>query len=259
MTATVALPQSRIPLGWATVQGVRVPVEIGMEWMLVLSRLLERTGGTSGDTNFGEYINQFFDAPLTSPESQENARAIEEMRGRSESLRDDLRQAAWLIDEARQESSPDLRSIMCAIEDLQGSASPDGALNLRPIQRAIEDLQGAILDAAPPAVTPFRAAYIAPVLLNSWVNSGGGFSTAGYYRDPLGIVRLRGFVSGGVTTYGTPIFTLPAGYQPALSLAASTVSNSSPGEVRVDTAGNVLFCIGSNASFSLDNITFLAA
>lgn len=91
MTASISLPQARIPLGWATVQGVRVPVEIDMEWMLVLTGMLERTGGISGDTNFNEYINQFFDAPLASAESQENTRAIEELRGEIESTRGDLK------------------------------------------------------------------------------------------------------------------------------------------------------------------------
>lgn len=52
----LTLPQARIPLGWATVQGQRVPVEIDMEWMLYLTTLTERAGGTVAPTNLYQSI-----------------------------------------------------------------------------------------------------------------------------------------------------------------------------------------------------------
>lgn len=55
--------------------------------------------------------------------------------------------------------------------------------------------------------------WIAPTLLNSWVNFGGGYSTVGY-RKVGSLVTIRGLVKGGVTTDGTEIFTLPAGFRP---------------------------------------------
>jgi hypothetical protein len=46
--STLALPQARIPLGYAMVGGQRVPVEIDIEWMRALTVLVQRAGGTSG-------------------------------------------------------------------------------------------------------------------------------------------------------------------------------------------------------------------
>ena len=48
MTSPLALPQARIPLGWAVVNGDRTPVLIDIEWMRALLGLLNRTGGVSG-------------------------------------------------------------------------------------------------------------------------------------------------------------------------------------------------------------------
>lgn len=47
----LALPQARIPLGWARVDGKRVPVEIDIEWMRSLTGFLDRVGGTFAPTN----------------------------------------------------------------------------------------------------------------------------------------------------------------------------------------------------------------
>ncbi len=98
--------------------------------------------------------------------------------------------------------------------------------------------------------------YIAPTLLNSWVNYGSGFSDTGYYKDSAGVVHIKGMVKNGTTTGGTAIFTLPVGYRPSQILIIPTVSNSAFGQLRINTNGNVEFHSGSNAWFSLDNIAF---
>ena len=41
-------PQARIPLGFATISGVRVPVNIEIEWDRFFIGLFERVGGTGG-------------------------------------------------------------------------------------------------------------------------------------------------------------------------------------------------------------------
>lgn len=51
-----------------------------------------------------------------------------------------------------------------------------------------------------------------PPLTGSWTNFGGGFATAAFYRDPIGIVHLRGVITG--PTNGVTAFTLPPGYRP---------------------------------------------
>lgn len=53
MTAVVALPQGRIPIGYVTVQGQRIPVEIEQQWMLALSGILDRVGGVMGNDDQG--------------------------------------------------------------------------------------------------------------------------------------------------------------------------------------------------------------
>ena len=57
-----------------------------------------------------------------------------------------------------------------------------------------------------------RCDFIAPTLVNSWVNTGGNNAPAGYVYTVDGNIRLKGNISGGLT--GTVAFTLPAGYRP---------------------------------------------
>jgi len=52
-------------------------------------------------------------------------------------------------------------------------------------------------------------------LLNSWTNLGSGYAPAGFYKDGLGRVHLRGVLVPGTTTNGTPLFVVPLGFRPA--------------------------------------------
>jgi hypothetical protein len=52
-----------------------------------------------------------------------------------------------------------------------------------------------------------------PLFQNGWINEGGGFETAGFYRDSFGIVHLVGDVHNAANPQ--LIFTLPGGYRPA--------------------------------------------
>ena len=84
----------------------------------------------------------------------------------------------------------------------------------------------------------------APVLLNSWVNYNAATHTsAGYYRDPLGVVHLRGTVKNGTTTPGTILFALPSGYRPATNIYIYGLSTDGATVWLVwyfiDTSGNV--------------------
>ena len=78
--------------------------------------------------------------------------------------------------------------------------------------------------------------WIAPTLLNSWANVGGGFATAGYYKDAAGIVHLRGLVTSGAAS---TIFNLPAGYRPALIEDYAQSQNSLFSQMRVRDNGDV--------------------
>lgn len=102
-----------------------------------------------------------------------------------------------------------------------------------------------------------QESWTAPSLLNSWADYGGGYNPAGYFKDSLGIVHLRGLVKDG--TIGQAIFTLPAGYRPATGEVFVVISNAALGRADVIAAGNVVATTGNNAWFSLDGITFRVA
>lgn len=108
-----------------------------------------------------------------------------------------------------------------------------------------------------------QEAWIAPTLLNGWVNTGTGWSPAGYMKDTSGYVHIRGLIKSGATGNATILFVLPAGYRPAYELVfiTSTDAGGSPLTARIDvtSSGNLLFMSGGNGYVALDNIPpFLA-
>ena len=59
------------------------------------------------------------------------------------------------------------------------------------------------------------------------VNHGSGYNDAEYYKDPFGIVHLRGLIKDGTTTIDTVIATLPLKYRPENRELIDTISNGS--------------------------------
>lgn len=102
-----------------------------------------------------------------------------------------------------------------------------------------------------------QEAWTAPTFENSWANFGGSYNTAGYFKDALGIVHLKGLIASG--TLQQAAFTLPAGYRPAGTEVLTGTSNGGYGQVRVNSSGQVIPFSGSNAYYSLDGLTFRAA
>jgi len=95
-----------------------------------------------------------------------------------------------------------------------------------------------------------------PGFQNGWDNYTGqpNFATAAFYKDPLGVVHLRGSVDGG--TNGT-IFTLPPGYRPARNLLEVIHRFSGPASMIIRADGGVAPLVGSGNA-SLDGVTFRA-
>lgn len=98
-----------------------------------------------------------------------------------------------------------------------------------------------------------------PAFENSWVN----FDTtrkARFYKDPLDVVHLSGFVKSGAV--GAAIFTLPSGYYPSYvdatfqDVRIPVVSNGTFGDLLVKYDGKVVLQSGSNLWVSLDGISF---
>lgn len=110
-----------------------------------------------------------------------------------------------------------------------------------------------------PAQIEVQQAWQVPTLQNGWVNYGDGWASAGYYKDSLGIVHLRGLVKGG--TAAAAIFTLPVGYRIGQNSHGYTVSSTATyfmGSYQIMANGAVMHRHGDNGYFSLDHITFKA-
>jgi hypothetical protein len=93
--------------------------------------------------------------------------------------------------------------------------------------------------------------WIAPTLLNSWVDyAGAGNATAGY-RKRNGMVEVRGIISTG--TPPSDAFVLPVSYQPTYVKRLAVVAyNYAFGALRVDTDGTVRVSTGSSTWTELD-------
>ena len=99
--------------------------------------------------------------------------------------------------------------------------------------------------------------WIAPTFGTNWVNYGGSYNTAGYYRDGDGVVHLKGLVTGGSYSSSALLFTLPAGFRPVGRCVFSIISNQAHGRLDINTNGNVIPYVGSSW-LSLDGISFKA-
>lgn len=101
--------------------------------------------------------------------------------------------------------------------------------------------------------------WIAPTLLNGWVNYGGGHTLAGY-RKIGGVVYLRGLIKFGTATASTVLFVLPVGYRPDATMHGINVTSAADGQgsYNIYANGDVTIRSGANTYFSLDGIAFPA-
>jgi len=97
--------------------------------------------------------------------------------------------------------------------------------------------------------------WIAPVLRNDWVNYGGGYPEAGYYKDDLGRVHVKGMIKDG--TIGTNAFYFPVGYRPKDVTYSAGSSNINFALVRVFPDGSFRVDSGINADIEF-NFSFRA-
>lgn len=93
-----------------------------------------------------------------------------------------------------------------------------------------------------------------PAFTGTWVNFAGGWQPAGFYKDPLGFVHLRGKIKSGVI--GTSAFTLPPGHRPVVSEQFPCASNGAFGIVDVLSDGTVVPSVGNNTYVTLSGISF---
>ena len=102
--------------------------------------------------------------------------------------------------------------------------------------------------------------WIAATLVNSWVNYAATTNPAGYFKDPFGIVHLRGVVKDG--TIPAIVFTLPAGFRPQYNEYFQAMSYTGAADTQartiIFTDGRVEVHSGNNYYVGFDGITFRA-
>jgi hypothetical protein len=101
-----------------------------------------------------------------------------------------------------------------------------------------------------------------------WANFGAGHNSVAFFKDPFGVVHLKGLVrclaqgacqeNFGIDTKTN--FFLPAGYRPAKSEVYPTIGNAANRRLDITPEGAVrLFvAVSTNDFLSLDGITFRA-
>ena len=101
-----------------------------------------------------------------------------------------------------------------------------------------------------------------PILGNSWANATGTptLTPAGYFMDSLGIVHLRGSLTGGALA--TTMFVLPTAYRPAyrhqIAVATRDTSVVLFGKLDVFADGSVQIGAGGVFRVFLDGVSFRA-
>ena len=90
-----------------------------------------------------------------------------------------------------------------------------------------------------------------------WGNDSDFGGPAGYWKDPTGLVHLRGAVTRLGDMAGPRIFTLPEGYRPAFGeLFTVGTQSATPAQVQIAANGQVQAYSGSVSDLSLSGITF---
>ncbi len=101
---------------------------------------------------------------------------------------------------------------------------------------------------------PPVAAWAAPVLLNSWVNYSAAYEPAGYYLD-RNRVFIKGLVKSGAMD--VPLFNLPIGSRPPLSLLIPVITDGGLTRVEIRNDGDIVLTSGgTNTWVSLSNVSF---
>ncbi len=112
-------------------------------------------------------------------------------------------------------------------------------------------------------ISTFETCSVSPATV-SWEAYGQAQATPAYYRDPLGVVRLKGSIKCPESPSGDyTIFRLPVGFRPLGGVQYFSVvnNNNEPTTVAVNESGFVTNLKGNSATaqqLTLDGVTFRA-
>lgn len=127
--------------------------------------------------------------------------------------------------------------------------------------RAYDDAAGdATVITAEPINAPPETWNAIDLTGSSWDAEAAPYAPPGYYLDRER-VYLRGRLTGGTTTTGTVLFSVPADYQPPYTESPVSMTNSGPITLEIDPGGDVSIGDGTAGSgfLSLDGISWRAA
>lgn len=98
-----------------------------------------------------------------------------------------------------------------------------------------------------------------PPFQNGWSNNSPGDTPTSFAKDILGMVHLRGVVSGGTIGASTPVFVFPAGARPIGTLNFGTTGNGAGAtQVRILSTGECSVTFGPAQWVSLAGVSFYA-
>ncbi|WP_217595500.1 hypothetical protein [Cohnella sp. GbtcB17] len=151
----------------------------------------------------------------------------------------------------------DTYSLGIAPQTISADYAPNIKEGLDDVTRVVTDLKREVSILQTQKAGKQQSQWIAPTLVNGWVNYGNGETVAGYYKDDRGYVFMRGLIKSGAI--GQAAFTLPAGYRPDSPVRVSVNSNLAFGSLIISTDGRVIIDSGSSTSWtSLAAVPFLA-
>ena len=103
-----------------------------------------------------------------------------------------------------------------------------------------------------PITTLNNGGYVIPTLSNGWVNNGGGYEPARFYKDASGNIHISGIIKNGTYANGTTIFTLPVGYRPAYHIPIECAYSGGTYTLQIASTGIVsIFAAPGTAPFTL--------
>ena len=100
--------------------------------------------------------------------------------------------------------------------------------------------------------------WIALILLNSWVNFGGGVYADAQYRRLNGITYLQGVIKDGSTSRATSVGEIPVGFRPLKQQMFPVASTADNSNIEATTDGNLLLVTTATSYISLSGLSWVA-
>jgi hypothetical protein len=98
-----------------------------------------------------------------------------------------------------------------------------------------------------------------PAFQNAFANWGAPHAFAGFYKDPSGVVHLKGLLLTPAAVTNKVAFTLPVGYRPAEIHIITTISGNALAKVQINVNGDVQVTLGASSdNITLGGMTFRA-